>query len=150
MPIEISNFFSDINTSMFNIIGLNRIFTSVIYTSLLISVIVMIIVLFLYPYKKSTPSYLFIKSFLYITMAVTIILALHSSFIRTYYRAKSQDTELNSFVDRVGGNNHSEDSVPIVPSQVISDNQQDIDDDIGEIMPEKNKTVSEMLDSINL
>jgi hypothetical protein len=66
MTIEFNSFFGNISNSIYLVTGLNHIFSSVLYTSLVLSIMIIIMVMLIYPGEEKSPSWLIIKLFLYV------------------------------------------------------------------------------------
>lgn len=103
MTIEINSFFGSIYNSFYSVTGLNKIFSSVVYTSILISGLIVLLLMFLYPCKKNTPLWILFKIFIYILTIMVFTLSIHNSLVRNRYKSQYQDTSINNMMDTIHG-----------------------------------------------
>ncbi len=103
MPIEISSFLGGISNSIYSITGLNHIFSSVLYTALGLSIVIIIIIMLIYPCKKDTPLWLLFKTFLYIMIVIMMSFSIHSNFIRNNYKEKYLNNNVSTMMNNTHG-----------------------------------------------
>ena len=87
MTIEIGYFFNDICGSTSNS-WFGKIFTNVIYVSILISVLILLILICLYPVKKGTPIYSMFRVVFYVFVVVILIQSVHHRIIEANIEEK--------------------------------------------------------------
>jgi hypothetical protein len=80
MTIEIGYFFRDVCGATSNSWA-GKLFTNVLYTALLISVIVLLIICFAYPAKRNTPIYVTFRLIFYVYVAVLAVLAIQHRIV---------------------------------------------------------------------
>lgn len=119
MSIEINSLFGNITNSIYSTTGLNNLFVSIIWTSVILSIIIIIILMFMYPAKKGTPAWILFKIFLYIVAINTIILSVHNSIISNNYKEKYLDKSSDQFISNInksGGYKLNNDHIKVNPS----------------------------------
>jgi hypothetical protein len=118
MPIEINSLFEGAYRSVYSSTGLDNVFSNILYTSALLTVIVLVIILFVYPHKHASTRLIF-KVLLYIFAANVVVLALHSNFVKESYKNKYLNKNMSNFIDDIhayGGNNiYADDKIRIQP-----------------------------------
>lgn len=146
MAIEINSFFGGICNSIYSATGLNYIFSSVLYTSLVLSVIIILMILLLYPAKRGSPAWLILKLFLYILMAITIVFSIHNSFIRNNYKEKYLNNNVSSLMDNIhgGGLVYGNDKIKVQPNLESYPEDHSNEEDFDE----KPLSLSEMIDDL--
>lgn len=157
MAIEFSSFLGNINNTIYSMPFLNCILSSVVYTSIILSILIIIMVLFIYPCKKDTPGWVLVKLFIYIFAINTIIFSARYSMMSNQINEKSNDESSSNFItniNRRGGSNvYNNESIKVVPN--FSEHRQ-VEDDSEynehkkEERPISNKviTASDMLDDV--
>ncbi len=95
MPLEISSFLGDITNNTYSNVGLKCIFDSVIYTSALITFVVLMLICMILP-ARGVKSWLYIKVGLYIYLTVAAALFLHKSIIKHDYEKTHNDLRLDN------------------------------------------------------
>ncbi len=148
MAIEIGSFFGGICNSFYFATGLNNIFISITYTSILLSGIIILIIMLIYPCKKNTPLWRLLKVFLYISTASVIILSIHSSFMKNKYKETYLNSNVDKFMDNIhGGAFYTDDKIKVKPHFESSSRFED--DTESQIKNEpRNHSLSEIIDDI--
>lgn len=82
MTIEIGYFFNDICGSTSDS-WFGKLFTNVIYTSILVAIVILIILFFTYPTKKGTPMYTTFRVMFYVFVSVLLIQAVQQRIIES-------------------------------------------------------------------
>lgn len=121
MPIEMSTFLGGMTNSVYSVTGFNKIFSSVAYTSIILSVIILIILMFIYPCKKDTPSWILLKVLLYVFIINIAILSLHNSIIKNDYKEKYLNTNIDTFMTNINNRDNAiyeQDNVKVMPNFV--------------------------------
>lgn len=101
MTIEFGYLFNDVCQTTSNT-WFGFLFSNVVYTSILLSLIILIIICFTYPVKKNTPFYITIKLIFYVFIAVLGILAIHNSIIESKLE-DSYSSKMNKEILKVVG-----------------------------------------------
>lgn len=116
MAIDIGAFFSDISNKTYSNLKLKRIFDSVIYTSLLIT-FVLVIIIYVNSPRNITNFWLLMKICLYVFLASSAILSIHKSIIRHDYEKNNLEKEqLETFNNRVAHNiTYGEEIKKVIP-----------------------------------
>ena len=117
MAIDIGSFFQSICNKTYSVTGLNAVFSSVINMAIILSIIIILLIMTIYPCKKGTPIYILGKLFLYVLLISVSLLSLHSSIIKNDYQQKYSDQTMGTFINKIGGKNeiYREDMVEIKP-----------------------------------
>ncbi len=119
MPIEMGTFLGGMTNSVYSVTGLNKIFSSVAYTSIILSIIVLLIIMFIYPCKKDTPSWLLLKVLLYVFIINIAILSLHNSIVKNDYKEKYLNTNIDNFMNNVNNRDngiYEEENIKVSPT----------------------------------
>lgn len=140
MAIEFNTFFGGIKNSVYATAGLNNVFCSIVYTALLLSIIILIILVCIYPCKKNTPPWRLVKVFIYVLIASVVVLALHSSFIKNKYQEAFIEKNADNYIDnihRYGGSAgiYDNEKIKVTPK---FDNNYVIEEEFVEEEPKKN------------
>lgn len=101
MTIEIGHFLGDISNSTYSSSGLNSIFGSVLYTSILLSIVLLLIICFIYPCKKNTPLWVTFKLMFYVFIGVLSILYLHHGALYHKYEKKIEDRSVSNLINGI-------------------------------------------------
>lgn len=118
MAIEFSSFLGNINKSIQSIPFLNVVLSSVIYTSIILSILVIIVMLFIYP-QEHTPGWILVKVFIYIVILNTIVFSAHHAIIKDIYKDTAETKKSEEFMTNI--NNHKiggiyqADNIRVVP-----------------------------------
>ncbi len=118
MTIEFNSFFGSVSNSIYSTTGLNHIFSSVLYTSLSMTIIIIIMVLLIYPARENSPSWIVVKLFLYVFGGVLAIFSVHGSFIKNDYKEKCENNRVNNLMNSIHGGKfvYNGDSIPVQPN----------------------------------
>jgi Ca2+/Na+ antiporter len=136
MPIEIGSVLGGICNKTYSITGLNVIFSSIINTAIVLTLITLILIMVIYPCKKNTPMWLLFKLFLYILISIVFVLYLHNSTIKNNYEKKYRNNNLEKFIGGMESNSitHSNDIIEVSPNHSKKDiklNEMDKYDDLN-------------------
>lgn len=126
MPIEMGTFLGGMTNSVYSVTGLNKIFSSVVYTSIILSIIVLLIIMFIYPCRKDTPSWLLLKVLLYVFIINIAILSLHNSIIKNDYKEKYLNSNIDNFMNNVNNRDngiYDEENIKVSPTFAESQNR---------------------------
>ena len=116
MSIEINTFFGDIFNSIYSATGLNKILRNVLYTSLFLSIIILVVTVTIYPCKKNTPMWIIFKLYIYILIISTIIISIHNNFIKSDFKEKYLNENVNHLMNNIHGANYDQkDKVEVIP-----------------------------------
>lgn len=132
MTIEIGYFFKDVCGATSNSWA-GKLFTNVLYTALLISVIVLLIICFAYPAKRNTPIYVTFRLIFYVYVAVLAVLAVQHRIVEINLEDKYESRINKDVVGAIRGGGGAElfgdgSRVNIKPKYKHKpDNEQDID-----------------------
>ena len=150
MAIEFSSCLNGINNSIYNIPFLNNVFSSIIYTSIVLSILIIILIIFIYPCKKDTPSWILVKLFIYLFTVNAIIFSAQHSMTLNNYKEKSSDVKSDEFITNInkrGGNIYNKENIKVVPN--FNEREQIEEDHIEEeINNNKELNVGDMLDAV--
>lgn len=117
MSIDIGSFSKDISNKIYSITGLNFIFSNICVTSILLSSVILLIIMILFPFRKGTGAFLLGKLLLYIYISVLLTLIIYRSTIKNIYEKKYTDKNVKQFIDTIGGNVvYEKDSMRVKPN----------------------------------
>jgi hypothetical protein len=119
MAIEFSSVFGTISNGIYSIPFMNTILSSVLYTSIILSILLIIVIMFIYPGKKNSSSWVLVKLFIYLTIANVVVLSAHHSIMNNKYKERDSNDDSVKFIDNIskrGGNVvYANDSVQVIP-----------------------------------
>ena len=152
MAIEFNSLISDINNHIYSIPIVYKIFSNVIYVSIILSIILIIILMTFYPCDSSGVE--LFKVFIYIALVNVLMFSAYNSIISNKYK-KQYDTDknhdfINSVNDRVGGAIFASDNIKVTPKFKDCDS----DSDSGHVYTSQSEsnqvplTTSDMLDDL--
>jgi hypothetical protein len=129
MPLEISNLLNDTFGWSFSSRGLNSIFSNKFYTSLILTIIILIIIMNIYPCKKGTSSCITFKLGFYILVTSLSIIFIHDAIVHGIHEKNVVSGETDVFINALGGDTNpafSKDITPVHPylnkKSTINDN----------------------------
>lgn len=103
MPLEISNILKDSCGWSFSSRGLNSIFCNKFYTALILTIIILILIMNIYPCKKGTPAWITFKLGFYILMTSLAIIFIHDGILHGINEKDIAGGETDAFIDALGG-----------------------------------------------
>jgi hypothetical protein len=121
MTIEINTLLNNVVNKVYGAPKSNAVLSSVLYTTLLMSVSVLLIILLIYPTKPNSPVWLLVKTFLYVFMSNAIILILHRNMLKHTYEEKYDKGS-----DVLGGRMFESDKIKVSPKVEYVDAEEEI------------------------
>ena len=118
MTIDLNSSISKVSHYAFGSSALNSILSSSIFVAGVISLIMIVIVMILYPAKKNTPFFLICKMFVYMFFISWVVIFLHDGVVRYTFNDKQNENTSDDFMhnmihkDPIYGN-----YTPITPTQ---------------------------------
>jgi hypothetical protein len=103
MPLEISNLLKDSYGLSFSSRGLNSLFCNKFYTALILTIIILILIMNIYPCKKGTPAWITFKLGFYVLMASLSIIFIHDGIVHGIHEKDIARGETNAFINALGG-----------------------------------------------
>lgn len=151
MVIEIGDLLNKAARSTCSINMLNPICSSVVYTSIVLSVLVILIMIIINPSKSEGSAAMgILKMFLYVFIFTLIILFLHSSTIKSNYKKKYLNNNVDNFITKMHNSRddpiYNKSKVSVVPDTKLKDLQKTGGE---EDESNKNKSISEIINNIN-
>ena len=151
MPLELSNALKDTCGWSFSSRGMNNLFCNKFYTSVILTIIIIVLIMVIYPCKKGTPVYITFKLGFYILLATLGIMFIHDSVVHRMYERERMGGQTNAFIEALGGENNvafANDKVkveyrPVGGDGIIGDNTCDIRVG-GDTEPKSNEEVFAM------
>ena len=105
---DISN--THIPTRFFNI------FRNKLYTSAMLTITIIIIIILLYPVKSNTPSYVLLKLGFYIFLASISFIIMHGSALHNDNKKSKEDNDISNITDATNGGNITLGNMPVHPN----------------------------------
>ena len=148
MAIEFGAFVGNINNSIYSVPLLNMVFSSILYTSIILSILLIVILLVIQPNEDS--SFELFKICVYTFVTNLVIFSVHSSIVSNKYKEqysadKSYDL-INDINDKTGGAIYASETIKVVPQLKVPDDIPDLD--MEEVNEPQVKTISDMLDDV--
>lgn len=118
MPIELSESLKNTCGVTFASRGMNGLFCSKFYTTLILTIMILILITVIYPCKKGTPFWIVGKLGFYIFAATLAILFLHDGVVYSSYKKEVAGGEGDEFVKALNGGDNvafDGDNLPVNP-----------------------------------
>jgi hypothetical protein len=118
MPIELSESLKNTCGVTFASRGMNGLFCSKFYTTLILTIMILILITVIYPCKKGTPFWIVGKLGFYIFAATLAILFLHDGVVYSSYKKEVAGGEGDEFVEALNGSDNvafGGDNLPVNP-----------------------------------
>jgi hypothetical protein len=129
MPFELGNSLKNTCNWTFQSKGMNSLFCSKIYTTTIITVMVIVLIMIIYPCKKNTPTWLLFKLGFYVFILTLGIIVMHDGVVLTALKEKIGGRESESFIDNI----HSDKNIAFGDESItVSPNTTQITDEYGE------------------
>lgn len=122
MPVELSNALKN-TYGLTMSSGMMTLFSNKVYTTFILTVITLILIMSLYPCKKETPAWVVGKLGLYIFITSLIILIIHDGVIYNNYKKIGGDMNASDFIDGIHDNPNTafkNDNVTVTPTTSIN------------------------------
>ncbi len=125
--LEFGSLFDGITNKIYNNATYRNIFTNTIYCALLITVIIMLLISAMYPYKRNTPTWVVMKLGIYIFIATVACLFVFKSFIKNKYESQMRNDKKDSIFKNMDINDVTRggDVVAVVPNIVAEEAKPD-------------------------
>lgn len=107
MTIEIGYFFNDVCGATSNSWA-GIVFSNILYTSILVSILILIIICFTYPIKKGTPMYITFKLMFYVFVVVLGVLAIYERITEARLENKYSSKMNNEIMQAIRGGSINE------------------------------------------
>ena len=118
MPIELSESLKNTCGVTFASRGMNGLFCSKFYTTLILTIMILILITVIYPCKKGTPFWIVGKLGFYIFAATLAILFLNDGVVYSSYKKEVAGGEGDEFVEALNGGDNvafGGDNLPVNP-----------------------------------
>jgi hypothetical protein len=106
------------NDTMSSMPIIGTILSNLVYTSIILSIIILIMVMTILPCKSGTSSTQVLKAFVYVLITNAIVFALHNSSVSNMYREKYANAEIGTFmgnINRKTGGAYTVDNIKVSP-----------------------------------
>lgn len=132
MPCDISSTLQDSCRAVFGLKFFNTIFSSTIWTAILITVIIIILLLTLIPVKENTETKILFKFMFYTALSVIGVLFLHGGSLKINNQESIDNNISTDLLDRIEGKeNNIVDSKRVEVTPLISGGDEKIFDAFG-------------------
>ena len=105
MPFELAESFKNTCSMTFTSRGINSIFCSKIYTSAILTVMILVLIMVLYPGKSGTSILIIGKLGLYIFLVSMAVIFIHDGVVHSSYTNKKTDDDNKSFMNDLNEKN---------------------------------------------
>jgi hypothetical protein len=119
MPVELSDSLKNTFGMTFASRGMNNLFYSKIFTTLILTIMILILITIIYPCKKGTPFWIIGKLGLYIFLSCLAILFIHDGVVYSTYQNDISGGASDEFVRALDGRDNvafGDDNVDIKPT----------------------------------
>lgn len=103
MPFELSESLKNTCGMTFASRGINGLFCSKIYTSAILTLLIIVLIMILYPGQKGTPFWMIGKLGVYIFITTLVIVFIHDGVVYSAFEKKTGGDETESFIAGIGG-----------------------------------------------
>jgi hypothetical protein len=104
MPFELGDSLKSTCNWTFQSKGMNSLFFSKFYTTAIITVMVIVLIMIIYPCKKNTPSWLLFKLGFYVFIMTLGIIVMHDGVVLTKLKEKIGGRENEDFINDMHDN----------------------------------------------
>lgn len=101
MPFELANIIKNTFGCNFASKGVNSLFCSKFYTTALLTIMIIILIMLIYPCKKNTSAFILFKLGFYIFIVSIGILFIHDSVVYHIYKKESNNMESENFINSI-------------------------------------------------
>jgi hypothetical protein len=115
MAIQFSEIFNNLNNSVYSVPIFNTILGSIFYTSIILSILVIIMVVFISPDNTIAPTS-FTKMFIYLFIINTLVFSAHYSMQADKYKEKSNEHASTEFITNINRSGGAHGSIKVVPN----------------------------------
>jgi hypothetical protein len=130
MPFELGNSLKSTCNWTFQSRGMNSLFYSKIYTTAIMTMLVIVLIMIIYPCKKNTPTWLLFKLGFYIFILTLGIIVMHDGVVLTTLKEKIGGRENESFINNIHSDKNiafGDESVIVSPNTIpITDDEHDV------------------------
>ena len=151
--IEFNSLINSIQNNIHGIPFFNGILSNIVYVSITLSILLIIMILFIYPCKETTPAWVLAKLFVYLSITNLIIFSMHNSIMKNKYSEKFSSETSEKFINNInsrGGSAsiYNSENIKVVPTfkEIDSDEIDGTNETSNEI--NKGLTVSDILDDV--
>lgn len=119
MPFALSDFLKSTCGWSFSSRGMNTLFCNKFYTSGLLTIIIVVLIMLIYPCKQGTPLWITFKLGFYIMVFTLGIMFIHDGVMYYDYQKVQAADNSNSFVNGISSGNdvvYGGDTVPVTPA----------------------------------
>jgi uncharacterized membrane protein len=105
MPFELGDSLKNTFNWTFQSRGMNNLFASKFYTTAILTVMVIILIMIIYPAKKNTPPWMLFKLGFYIFIISLGVIVMHDGVVLSAIKEKMGGDESTDFIDGLHGGN---------------------------------------------
>ena len=102
MPFELSESLKNTCSMTFASRGVNAIFSNKIYTSAILTIMIIVLIMILYPGKKGTPFWIVGKLGVYIFLVSLAVIFIHNGVVYSAFENKKGNKEIDGFISNLG------------------------------------------------
>lgn len=103
MPFELANSLKNTCSWSFSSRGMNNLFCNKFYTSAILTIMIIILIMLIYPCKKGTPFWITFKLGFYILFFTLGIVFIHDSVMQNSFEKEIRGGETEAFINALGG-----------------------------------------------
>jgi hypothetical protein len=98
--------------------GLNALFCSRIYTSGILTILIVLLIMILYPCKKGTPCLILVKLGFYVFICTYITIFIHDGILHKESNDKLGESKNDNFINSIGSDDvvYGNDNIPVKPN----------------------------------
>lgn len=103
MPIDISSLLKDTGSWAFLSKGMNKLFKSRVYTTAILTMLIIILVMILYPCKENTPTWVLLKLGFYVFLVSIGVIFMHDCVLFHKYKEKEEFEDAAAMGSTISG-----------------------------------------------
>jgi hypothetical protein len=122
MPFELGDSLKSTCNWTFQSKGMNNLFCSKFYTTAIMTVMIIVLIMVIYPCKKNTPPWLLFKLGFYVFILSLGIIIMHDGVVLSTLKEKMGGRESETFIDNIHNNYKNiafnDDSIVVSPNTI--------------------------------
>jgi hypothetical protein len=141
MPFELGDSIKNTCNLTFQSRGMNSLFCSKFYTTTIMTIMVIVLIMIIYPCKKNTPTWILFKLGFYVFIFTLGILIMHDGVVLSSLKEKIGGNESENFINNIHGDNIAFDKDSITVSPITISEYNDPPNDSDSTNPESNNNL---------
>jgi hypothetical protein len=132
MPFELGDSLKSTCNWTFQSRGMNSLFRSKFYTTAIMTIMIIVLIMIIYPCKKNAPQWLLFKLGFYIFILTLGVIIMHDGVVLSTLKEKIGGNESETFINNIHGDKNIafvSESIMVSPNTTSNDNDEPRSDD---------------------